>query len=180
MKQVDPWPVLRPPPPVPHLPFSECSTDTPARGASLQTGKGWQCQAKLPNQATERGVPEPGYYSCLHPSMLTGAKGQLPVIPALGRLRQEDCNFEPSWGQIARLSKQKQRYVEFGELLRDVAPGGNAHTPMLPTVLEHGGQHSKAGVSMSMAEKAEDDHGGPSSVVLECSLRPVVAVSQIL
>lgn len=58
----------------------------------------------------------------------TGAKGPLPVIPALGRLRQVDCNFEPSRGHKARLSKLKQRYVEFGELIRDVTP---VETPAL-------------------------------------------------
>lgn len=112
----------------------------------------------------------------------TGAKGQVSVIPALGRLRQEDCKFEPSPGHIARLSKQKQGYVEFGELMRDVAPGGNAYAPYVShTILENGEQqHSSAGISMSTVKKPSVATTGARSVVLGCSVRPLVAVSQIL
>jgi hypothetical protein len=32
----------------------------------------------------------------------------MPVIPALGRQRQEDCNFETSLGCIAKQSRKKR------------------------------------------------------------------------
>ena len=131
MKQVGPRPAFRPTPPASRLPFgSECSgehsTGIPARGTSLQTGKGWQCQAKHPNQAAELGVLEPGCHSYLRPSVLQEST-QEPrnncAIPALGRLRQEDCKFEPSLGHIGRVSTQKQGRVGFGEFTRDVMLG---------------------------------------------------------
>jgi hypothetical protein len=31
----------------------------------------------------------------------------MPIIPALGKLRQENCDFEAILGYIARLSKNK-------------------------------------------------------------------------
>jgi hypothetical protein len=46
---------------------------------------------------------QPGAYACAEKKKRSQACWHMPVIPTLGRLRQEDHKFKASLGYIARL-----------------------------------------------------------------------------